>query len=161
MSNFTGCWRRSALCAAAALLLSAPAPAQEPVKKAAQETKSDKEPAAGKEEAPKADLTKQVDRAVGKAVKYLLKLQKADGSWDSLGSTALAGLTLLEAGVPPDDEAIRKAATFVRKRSIQDGYQYAIALTIMFLDRLGDPQDEPFIETLAVRLLGGQIRHGA
>jgi hypothetical protein len=69
-------------------------------------------------------------------------------------------MALLEAGVPPGDAVIRKVADFVRKTSIQDDSGYSICTSIMFLDRLGDPQDDPFIQALAVRLLAAQVRKG-
>ncbi len=52
------------------------------------------------------------------------------------------GLTLLECGVPADDEHVRKAADFVRNTAPGQTKTYEIALTILFLDRLGDPKDE-------------------
>jgi hypothetical protein len=176
MMRYRGCWQRAVLGAAVALLLAVWTLAQGPVKGAAQEAKSDQKPGKSREPAPPAkgdkkpdpeqeaqaknEFNKQVNQAIDGGVKYLRGLQKADGSWQHVGGTALAGLALLEAGVPPSDEAVRKAAAYVRRLSIQEAYQYNVSLAVMFLDRLGDPQDEPFIQALAIRLLSGQIRHG-
>jgi hypothetical protein len=143
--TFAHCWHRAILCAAAVLLLAPAAPAQGKGAK-----KEDQE------------FAKQVNEAIDKGVKYLRGLQNADdGTWPGanvhqLGLTSLAGLALLEAGVPGNDPAIRKAAAAVRKLSIDSTYNYSIAVAIMFLDRLGDPQDVPFIDALAVRLLSSQ-----
>jgi hypothetical protein len=107
-------------------------------------------------------FTDQVDQAVARAAKYLRGLQKPDGSWPHfhMGATAMAGLALLEAGVPASDEAIRKAAAVVREKSCKETFNYSVSAAILFLDRLGDPQDEPFIQSLAVRVLAAQVRHG-
>jgi len=150
--NLAGYWR-AVLSAAAALLLGCPGWAQGPGK--AEEAKLTKGQQA---------FAKQVNQAIDKGVKYVRGLQQADGSWprsvpkQQVGATALAGLALLEGGVPPTDKAIRKAADFVRKRCINETFNYSTSLAIMFLDRLGDPQDVPFIEHLAVRLLSSQCR---
>ena len=70
-------------------------------------------------------------------------LQGADGSWAypryESGMTALAALTLLECKVRPDDPTIRKALAAVRRACPRMSETYALALTILFLDRLGEP----------------------
>jgi hypothetical protein len=99
-----------------------------------------------------------IDRAVAAAVSYLKSTQDADGTWkhSRIGATALCGVALLEADVPPTDPAIQKAAKAVRAASIDCTYTYSLSLMIMFLDRLGDPADAELIESMAVRLLAGQ-----
>jgi hypothetical protein len=104
-----------------------------------------------------------VDRAVERGVAALRSLQAANGSWpheSGMGATALAGLTLLECGVAPDDKAVVAAARWVRQESIRCTYVYALSTAILFLDRLGDPADVPSIESMTVRLLAGQLRDG-
>ncbi|MBN9519808.1 sigma-70 family RNA polymerase sigma factor [bacterium] len=64
-----------------------------------------------------------VTAARGKAVKYLVDRQTADGHWEGLspntfvdmagGPTALATLALLEAGQPPAHPAVRKAVDYL------------------------------------------------
>lgn len=76
------------------------------------------------------------------------------------GALALIGLTLLECDVPADDAAVKRAAEAVRKASVTLTYTYAISLSILFLDRLGDPRDVPLIESLMVRLMAGQDSSG-
>ncbi len=113
---------------------------------------------------PAADQAR-VDQAIERGVAFLKKAQGPQGTWaDSrgrpLGYAALPGLTLLECGVPADDPAIRRTAAFVRRQAPGNDQTYEIALAILFLDRLGDPQDEPLIQALAVRLLAGQDETG-
>ena len=108
----------------------------------------------------------EVNRAVERGVAFLKSVQGSDGTWftySKVGATALAGLTLLECDVPDSDPALRKAADYVRLGSInlEDVHTtYSLSLAILFLDRLGDPADVPLIQSLAVRLLGGQNSSG-
>jgi hypothetical protein len=103
-----------------------------------------------------------VNQAIDRGVAYLKTLQRPDGTWPriEIGATALAGLTLLECQVPADDPAVRKAAQAVRAAAISMRHTYSISLSLLFLDRLGDPADVPLIESLAVRLLAGQNSTG-
>lgn len=100
----------------------------------------------------------EIDKAIDRGVSALLAMRRPDGTWPHphIGATALAALTLLECGAKEDGKPIRQAADAVRKASIQLTHTYSIALTILFLDRLGDPGDVPLIESLMVRLLAGQ-----
>ena len=76
------------------------------------------------------------------------------------GATSLAGVTLLECGVAGDDPALQKAANAVRQASIGLTQTYELSTAILFLDRLGDPDDAIFIQSMGVRLLGGQTASG-
>jgi hypothetical protein len=154
--SFSGCWRRACLCVAAALLLGSWGFAQDPGAPKDKEKPKEKVKTA----ADKA-FDKQVNAAIDKGVSYLRSVPTGGSGTTALGETALAGLALLEAGVPPNDPAIRRIADAVRQGSIKESYGYCICVAIMLLDRLGDPHDEPFIEALAVRLLASQIRQGA
>jgi hypothetical protein len=114
-----------------------------------------------------AALQKDINQAIDRGVAYLRSLQQKDGSWPvggpsqgegkwsgaQVGATALAAWALLECGVSADDPAVRRAAEVVRKGSLTLNYTYAVSLAIMFLDKLDDPGDEAFIESLAVRLV--------
>ena len=99
-----------------------------------------------------------INAAVDRGVKFVKTLQGPDGTWagPQIGLTALAGLTLLECGVPADDDAIQKAAAVVRSEAVDADQTYSIALCILFLDRLGESVDVALIESLTVRLLAGQ-----
>jgi hypothetical protein len=102
-----------------------------------------------------------VDRAVARGVAGLRRLQGPDGAWPypQVGATALAGLTLLECDVPADDRAVARAADVVRQVSVSLTHNYSLSLSILFLDRLGDPADIPLIESMTVRLLAGQTQY--
>jgi hypothetical protein len=116
----------------------------------------------------------RVDTAIDKGVRYLKQaLANGDGRRTfeilrqrieaDMGFTALAGLTLLECKVPANDPTVLRAAAVVRNRvdslsPIVENYQ--LSLAILFLDRLGDPQDEGLIQRLALRLLAGQNTAG-
>jgi hypothetical protein len=108
----------------------------------------------------------RVDRAVDGGVAYLKRSQGPQGSWAGqwerhiVGYAALPGLTLLECGVPADDPVIRRVAEAVRRDAPKLDFTYEIALSILFLDRLGDAKDRELIQTLAVRLIAGQMRTG-
>jgi hypothetical protein len=108
-----------------------------------------------------------IDRAIDAGLSSLRKLQKDGGRWDypavgtSVGATALAGLTLLECGANKEDPSVVGAAKYVRAQSVGLKYTYSIALSIVFLDVLGNPADEPVIESLAARLVAGQCATGA
>jgi hypothetical protein len=97
-------------------------------------------------------------------VQYLLGNQGANGGWSYAGyeegSTALAGLALLESGVKPTDPAIQRAAQLVRTRANSVSQTYSLALMIFFLDRLGDRRDAALITTLGTRLRNGQSSQG-
>jgi hypothetical protein len=99
-----------------------------------------------------------VQQAIDRGVAALRKMQQPDGTWPHrwIGSTALAGLTLLECGVPANDPAVQRAAEAVRKECVTLTHTYSLALCIMFLDRLDDVRDVPLIQALGVRLLAGQ-----
>jgi hypothetical protein len=103
-----------------------------------------------------------VQRAIDAGVAYLKSTQAFDGTWpyDQIGPTSLAGLTLLECGVPADDPAVVKAAAAVRQAALTTTQTYSLALSILFLDRLGEPADVFLIESMTVRLLAGQNNYG-
>lgn len=112
---------------------------------------------------------KLLDKAVARGVAALKQMQKADGTWDRpgafdrpeyVGTTALAGLTLLECGVSPDDRSVSRAADAVRKAAVNLRHTYSLSLAILFLDRLGEPGDVRVIESMTLRLLAGQTARG-
>jgi len=109
---------------------------------------------------------KDIDKSVAAGVAYLKGIQEDAGTWSyehndgKAGITALAGLALLECDVAPEDPAVQKAAKAIRRLSLEMSQTYAISLSILFLDRLGDPDDVPVIESLTVRLLAGQTGSG-
>jgi hypothetical protein len=104
----------------------------------------------------------EVQKAIDRAVFALRPMQFGDGSWGEYGpgSTALAILALLEAGVPTTDSIIPKAADFIRYESLRSRHTYSIALSIMALDRLGDKKDWLLVRVLGARLVAGQQEDG-
>ena len=106
---------------------------------------------------------KKVNAAIDNGVEFLKKAQLHNGSWGEkhpVGMAALPGLTLLECGVPADERHVQKAAVYIRKSVPELTATYQLSLAILFLDRLGDPADEPLIRTMALRLLAGQRASG-
>jgi hypothetical protein len=105
-----------------------------------------------------------INRAVERGIEALRRSQIAPmDHWQhntQVGATALMGLTLLECGISPDDKDVQRAVQAVRKEAPTMTYTYAISLSILFLDRLGDPDDVPLIESLTVRLMAGQDAMG-
>jgi hypothetical protein len=103
----------------------------------------------------------KVNKAIDRGIAHLKKTQGREGIWGPReGMTALPGLTLLECGVPADDEHVQKAAQHTRKAIPKLNQTYDLALSILFLDRLGDPRDEALIQTCAMRLVAGQTDAG-
>lgn len=107
---------------------------------------------------------RQIDAAIKRGVEWLKKkyLQPNSGPninipfSHALGATCLSGLALLEAGVPPTDPAVQRITQIVREAAYTQVQTYQISLCLMYLDRLGDANDVPLIQALAVRLLVGQ-----
>ncbi len=105
----------------------------------------------------------KVDMAVQKGMEFLKKQQRPDGRWigpQQIGYTALSGLTLLEGGLPPSDPAIQKAVKLLRQNEGRITLTYELALTILFLNRLGERTDRELIQKLALRLVAGQSPQG-
>src|SRR4051812_38171554 len=72
-----------------------------------------------------------VRRAVDRGVASLRKAQSPDGSFPiggvGTGATSLAALTLLECGVSPEDEQLRKAVAAVRAGCPTSNQIYSVA----------------------------------
>ena len=76
-------------------------------------------------------------------------------------SAALAGLALIESGVPADDSLVVQIARSVRTVSVSTTGTYQLSLFIMFLDRVGEKTDSPLIQFMTLRLLSGQCSDGS
>lgn len=110
------------------------------------------------------DLQLGVNQAIDAGVRFLKATQFPMGTWTvknhESGYAALPGLTLLECGESPVSPAVQQAARFVRWKAPKMEATYELALSILFLDRIGDPQDSVLIQTLAMRLVAGQTATG-
>jgi hypothetical protein len=112
-------------------------------------------------DAPAAER-KDIDAAVRKGADYLKQRFRGGGPGGAhgVGPAALAGLALLENGVPADDPAVKAITAAVRDATYSQVSTYQISLCLLYLDRLGDRADGPLIQMLAVRLLAGQNARG-
>jgi hypothetical protein len=79
----------------------------------------------------------------------------------NLGAAALAGLTLLECGVPRNDPDVTHVASAIRQAGAKVSNTYTLSLSILFLDRLEDRADKNLIRDLALNLIAGQTAEGA
>jgi hypothetical protein len=118
----------------------------------------------------KAADQEKIQQAITRGLEHLKSQQdKGTGTWPfyetfvgpaKTGATALAGVTLLECGVPSGDPVVQKAADAVRRAAVHLTQTYELSTAILFLDRLGDPGDVALIQSMGVRLLGGQNASG-
>ena len=113
------------------------------------------------------DEQAKVDAAAARGLEYLRKQQTDQGFWPvhangghEVAMASLPALTLLECGVPANDEQVQRAAKYARSRAAAVNTTYDISLAILFLDRLGDPADRAVIQSLALRLVAGQFADG-
>jgi hypothetical protein len=102
--------------------------------------------------------------AIDRGIAYLRTQQQQGGSWvyqsNEVGPTSLAGLTMLECGVAPNDPQVERATLVVRQLAPGITDTYGLALAILFLDRLGEDRDHDLIQLLGLRLLAGQNERG-
>ncbi len=101
----------------------------------------------------------RVNKVIDKGVEYLKSAvsgRSGASNYGSPGGFALAGLTLLECGVPADDASIKNVVRTVRSNVPRMVQTYEIATCIWFLDRLNEAEDKPLIRSLALRLIANQ-----
>jgi hypothetical protein len=101
-----------------------------------------------------AQFHKDVEKAREKAIDYLKKQQKQDGSWEGGalaaaidmkgGTTALAALGLLEAGVPGSDAAVAKAVEYLVK--LEPEKTYVVSLQTQVLAQVDAKKHSPRIQ---------------
>ncbi|MEW4569128.1 DUF4159 domain-containing protein [Tautonia sp. JC769] len=82
--------------------------------------------------------SEQVEQAIRDGIRFLKGEQRADGSWPEFnpryetGTTSLAALALMTAGVPPDDPTIVNALAFLEQYSARRlGQVYTVSLQTM------------------------------
>ncbi len=106
-------------------------------------------------------IAKKINNAIENGVAYLKDYSEAgEKGIKRPASWALRGWALLEAGVPADDRSVTTISEYVRRSVPEIGQVYDAALSIIFLDKVGDPADDPLIESLAVRLMASQSDMG-
>ena len=147
-----------------------PALGQEPLKEPAKAPP--KEPAA--KEKPKDVMSLDqaaLDRSIQMGVDFLRRTQNPQGHWGTgtgpgggkgwaVGYTCLAGLALVECGVPTTDPGLRNALSGIRRHADELENTYEVSLAILFLDRMGDKSDKRLIQMLAGRLISAQTPTG-
>jgi hypothetical protein len=106
----------------------------------------------------------RITAAIKKGGEYLKQAhapkQGYDGGSHHAGTAALAGLGMLEAGIPTNDISVQNVTNYIRSAALSQTETYHTALCILYLDRLGDPADVPVIQMLGVRLYGGMTPNG-
>ncbi len=98
----------------------------------------------------------KIKQALSGGIAYLKASWRTDAfanHWRT-GAVALAALTLLECGVPTSDPTLVAMTDEVRRAAPTD--TYSTALAVLFLDRLGQRDDEERIRSLALQLIAGQ-----
>lgn len=97
----------------------------------------------------RAEITaEQVRQSIDRGVAYLKRQQRADGSWPEYSSqiggiTALCTLALLNSGVDPDEDSIKRALNVLRK--IPPERTYAVSLQTMAFCLAGKKTDLPLV----------------
>jgi hypothetical protein len=72
------------------------------------------------------------------------------------GYLALLGWALLESGVPRTDPTVRNLAAVVRDQVPVTVDHFSVAVTLLFLDRVGDGRDDDLCRSCALRLVASQ-----
>jgi hypothetical protein len=112
-----------------------------------------------------------INTAIQKGMQYLQGSQNPSGGWGkgtkagndggwAVGYASLAGLTLIECGIPTTDPGLQAAAKGVRAYYQDLDCTYELSLAILFLDRMGDKSDRAKIQFMAGRLIAGQTPTG-
>lgn len=124
-------------------------------------------PAPARAEEP---LVGKVRTALKKGADYIKAQQKDQGggkwNWenDTLnllqpgGSSCLAMLALLTAGVPADDPVVKRGMPYIR--SVEPRHTYVVGLQTMVLAELGDVRDLPQIEKNVNWILNAAVTRG-
>ena len=112
--------------------------------------------------------SERVRRSIDNAKRFLTRKQKNDGSWPvsnrqyPTGSTSLAILSLINAGMTVEDEPIRKGLRYLRAvPAAKPTKTYEVSLMIMALAAAKDGERDILrIQSLAQRLEAAQLKGG-
>jgi hypothetical protein len=90
----------------------------------------------------------QVRQSIDRGVAFLKRQQRTDGSWPEYSSqiggvTSLCTLALLNSGVDPDDDSVKRALNVLRR--IPPERTYAASLQTMVFCRAGKKADLPLV----------------
>jgi hypothetical protein len=116
---------------------------------------------------PEVDLNEKIAAARDKAIDFLKKQQHKEGHWEGTvlklidmegGTTALATLALLEAGVPVNDPAVAKAIEYLAK--LEPKKTYVVSLQTQVLVRVDAKKHAPQVQKNADWLIEKAIRKG-
>ncbi len=116
-------------------------------------------------------LTNQVDQSINRGVDYLLKRQRADGSWggdldaetgQDTGKTALVALALMSCGVSHQSPELTKALEFLKKVKVDEIHDqtYCIALRAAFYSQLPESIRKPLLSRDLEWLQQAMIKKG-
>ena len=105
--------------------------------------------------------------AINRGENYLLALEKGHGNWEHAvpadlalarkgGTTALVMLALLNAGVPPDHEAMKRGLDYLRK--LEPEITYTVGLQTMVYCLAGQESDKGRIQRNVAWLLKARKR---
>jgi hypothetical protein len=101
-------------------------------------------------EGPQEALVDRVKKSIEDGVTYLRRAEDGNGCWDRAedlaqnrptGKSSLVLLALLNAGVPPDDPAVRRGLAYLRKHEPKQTYEAALHTMVYVL--AGQEQDRP------------------
>jgi hypothetical protein len=123
---------------------------------------------AGNESKPEPTFEEKVVTARVKAIEFLKKQQDKRGTWEGIvlslvadmegGVTALAALSLLEAGVPANDAAVEKALAYLVK--LEPKKTYVVSVQTQVLCRVDGKKHKELIQRNADWLLEKAVKNG-
>ncbi|HEX3147226.1 MAG TPA: DUF4159 domain-containing protein [Gemmataceae bacterium] len=114
-------------------------------------------------------IVKKVRKSLDEGIKYLKDTQKDDGgryTWENSllanlqpgGTSCLAMLALLTAGVPADDPVIKRGLPYIR--GLEARHTYVVGLQTMVLAEVGDVRDLNRIQSNVDWLLNAAVTRG-
>lgn len=121
---------------------------------------------------PAKPTQKEIDQAIDRGAQYLIQSQASDGSWaigpadisthgyanfmgpQAIGLTALAVLTILDADVDPDHEAIQRGFKYLLESRDRMEHTYNCAITLMAIEAFAEKGFKKWREQGAKQAVG-------